>query len=50
MAYVFNSALGAWRAFGEWFLTSDNLSVLLGVGIIICAVAFAYALTHKSTL
>lgn len=50
MGYLFMSALGAWRAFGQWFLTSDNLSVLLGIGIIICAVAFAYALTHKSTL
>lgn len=44
------SALGAWRAFGECFLTSDNMGALLGIGVIICAIAFAYALSHKSTL
>lgn len=50
MAFVFGSALGAFRAFGEWLLTDANFGDILGIGVIISALAFIYALSHKSTL
>lgn len=50
MAYVFDSALGAWHSFAEWWFTSANLGDIIGIGVIICSIAFAYALSHKSVL
>lgn len=50
MAYMFNSALGAFRAFGDWFFNAAQLGDIIGFGALICALAFAYALSHKSTL
>lgn len=50
VSYMFGSALGAFRAFGDWWFGAAELGDVIGFGVIICALAFAYALSHKNTL
>lgn len=50
VAYVFNSALGAFRAFGDWFTSSDEWMDVVGIGVVLGSLAFICALTHKNTL
>lgn len=50
MSYVFTSALDAFSAFGEYVTDNNAWGDVIGIGTILCSLAFIYALAHKSTL